>query len=101
MRRAPPGVNRTDTLHPYTTLCRSGLKLAAIKGLGDLVGRLALRTGFHGARDRVHELLSRNIDPGKIGALAPLLHILGIQRSIQHAAQLLLDRTSTRLHSSH
>src|SRR3546814_11292520 len=67
------GGRPTGLATPLSAEC--GRKLAAIKGLGDLVGRLALRTGFHGARDRVHELLSRNIDPGKVGALAQLLQI--------------------------
>src|SRR3546814_3396642 len=49
MARRPPRSTRTDTLFPYTTLCRSvGLGL----GLGDEVGLQVAQGGFQ-AVDRV------------------------------------------------
>src|SRR3546814_6246555 len=38
MIRRPPGSTRTDTLFPYTTLCRAGdLELAQVVGMGHAV----------------------------------------------------------------
>src|SRR3546814_16024023 len=45
MRRRPPIFTRTDTLFPYTTLCRSRDSVMHLQQMFGLDGRIALVTG--------------------------------------------------------
>src|SRR3546814_15601218 len=106
MTRGPPRSTRTDTLFPYTTLCRSmtysdaqsesrkgwvrmpaSLADQAYEGLLAAIGEGRLRPG-----DRVRET-----------ALAAELGIsrTPIREALQRLARDGLDRKSTRLNSSH
>src|SRR3546814_11165192 len=99
----PPGTTRTDTLFPYTTLCRS-LLYALNMALGAAVAALGLWLWMH--------------DAASVGmvavALALALRLLGLSHWIMWELSALfenigtvhdginsIDRKSTRLNSSH
>src|SRR3546814_1490666 len=102
MIRRPPRSTRTDTLFPYTTLFRSrdeGL-LAAVPALlfpgvaaahrqRQLVGELVVALREHGGRSRLLRIAE------KIGGVVPC------GEGKRRRDQVLEDRKSTRLNSSH
>src|SRR3546814_11287000 len=91
MIRRPPRSTRTDTLFPYTTLCRSGVEVDADAGIGevdaggDILDALlaATRTGAaaemvrvgQGAMDMTVNYLKARTQSGKLTCeLLGLLH---------------------------
>src|SRR3546814_20699951 len=100
MLRRPPRTTRTDTLFPYTTLCRSGRRLR-----GEHQHRVALAVGFEAVLCEAPE--------GVIAQRLPELvdadnHPLAGQELVDPVEQIqhdrcanVGDRKSTRLNSSH
>src|SRR3546814_16340892 len=98
MIRRPPRSTRTDTLFPYTTLCRSA-NSAFHHLLLDAAGSQCLKS-----------ILETMIDMPIITRSFFLYDVEDLQRSLQHHKDLVmalelrngdLDRKSTRLNSSH
>src|SRR3546814_6935034 len=87
MRRRPPIFTRTDTLFPYTTLCRKRDSVMNLQDMFGLDGRIALVTG--GSRG-----IGKMIVEGYLAAGAARVYI-----SARKTAQ--IDRKSKRLNSSH
>src|SRR3546814_14403691 len=131
MIRRPPGSTRTDTLFPYTTLFRSPHEAAAACGqavdqgqqaiivdpaAGLALGRRAqvvligvdLRKGLDRYDPRATQALDEQVarDREEIGVGAMDM-IDTVQRGapriafLNHVVDILLDRKSTRLNSSH
>src|SRR3546814_10983259 len=98
MLRRPPSSTRTDTLFPYTTLCRSVLLAVTA---GSVIGVVS---GYVGGR--VDSGLMRITDgflafPGLLIAMA-IIGVLGVGTlNTLLALAIGLDRKSTRLNSSH
>src|SRR3546814_4222381 len=94
MLRRPPRATRTDTLVPYTTLCRSDAdRRAGLEPPGDF-GLLAqaLEHGVtpqrdtHGMPFRVRQPLARGVEhESQIGGIA---RIIGARRSEEHTSEL-------------
>src|SRR3546814_13814121 len=80
MIRRPPRSTRTDTLFPYTTLCRSA---GAIEAQGNLRTRLVARFG-----DRLQDELDGGFVVGHVGRKTALVahgrgHALAIDELLQ------------------
>src|SRR3546814_16085927 len=101
MIRPPPISTRTDTLFPYTTLCRS-LRQRLRQGRlreADVIGEIADR-----ALAMFDELAQHHQAPVIADRLQDLRHFAGllleggeVHRGLEHRK----DRKSTRLNSSH
>src|SRR3546814_13970169 len=92
MIRRPPRSTRTDTLFPYTTLCRSrGFAVVAAE-----VRNLALRSSD--ASKDIEKLLAQTVSQLDVGA--NLVDSAG-QAMDEIVASVQKDRKSTRLNSSH
>src|SRR3546814_17016308 len=99
MRRRPPRSTRTDTLFPYTTLCRSIRDLTAAIAATDIDGpSLPEQPGVKAARlQAIKTEIARCL-------CDPQLDVEGVARRCGISARYvrrLLDRKSTRLNSSH
>src|SRR3546814_21009354 len=99
MIRRPPRSTRTDNLFPYTTLFRSSVGLPRPDRAGrhgcPEAWRRAAGCGFRGLNlfgvGAAHRL-----------AAGPAFHQPGIEaEQVEHAADRMVDRKSTRLNSSH
>src|SRR3546814_13266088 len=99
MRRRPPRSTRTDTLLPYTTLFRSGLRLALAglqRGIGEEGNQLAQARALvlfathetRGDRNQLVEVL----DPRFERALRLVGVVLAQSRAHQHVVALVLER---------
>src|SRR3546814_5128321 len=77
MRRRPPRSTRTDTLFPYTTLCRSEVQQALVVG-----DEVITNSGFFGVID--------SFDGDRIGLrIAPEVVVtIARQRSEEHTSEL-------------
>src|SRR3546814_17972388 len=116
MIRRPPRSTRTDTLFPYTTLCRSAFMHEAVADL-QLALRVKLRHARRGAGaagaavDRLvgveHGVAGIGFRPGRLAgpqdvadaADGRVLRVDDLHLLVEGAAQ--QDRKSTRLNSSH
>src|SRR3546814_9545087 len=105
MIRRPPRSTRTDTLFPYTTLCRS-LEAAADGDLAGAVigmphrGRLNVLTNIVGkSYDQIFKEFEGQIDPDSMQGSGDVKYHLG--QSGKFVARSGKDRKSTRLNSSH
>src|SRR3546814_21196219 len=89
MRQRPPGSTRTDTRCPYTTLVRSHDEQRD--------------RGEDRAREKVRAAASEPAEPGPVAHMADdrLDQQPGQRCGDPQARQLLEDRKSTRLNSSH
>src|SRR3546814_2601176 len=122
--RRPPRSTRTDTLFPYTTLCRStflavvhvtvdGLAVDSLDVVGEEVGNVFVGRPVHGytqlvavlGLELVFKVLPREqvgTEPVQVGELlVGQLIQLAVGRSGDRRADKVLDRQSTRLNSSH
>src|SRR3546814_20867048 len=89
MIRRPPGSTRTDTLFPYTTLCRSVL----LGGFAALSGLITLDAVAHA----IGVKCKGKVAAANIAAASEAFAC--IQRGMEEPAH--ADRKSTRLNSSH
>src|SRR3546814_21051462 len=98
MIRRPPRSTHTDTLFPYTTLCRSDDQRSHIVDLqvAELNKRLAVRRITVEVTEAAHAWLSRTGYDPSYGA-RPLRRL--VQTAI--GDPLARDRKSTRMNSSH
>src|SRR3546814_15155159 len=102
MIRRPPGITRTDTRFPNTTLCRPpGNALLAID-----YSQIELRLMAHFSGDpRLQAAFRDGLDIHQATAAEvfglPLDQVGGDQRRAAKAINFGLDRKSTRLNSSH
>src|SRR3546814_20083208 len=99
MIRRPPVSTRTDTLFPYTTLCRS---YNAIIPAGSYPAPLAglwlglFRRAKYAPRDRAFERREEGLQPPRDGVAGDAHgNVLGVGQIHDQ------DRKSTRLNSSH
>src|SRR3546814_1527161 len=92
MIRRPPRATRTDTLFPYTTLCRSILRLKVEDFLMEIFGKFVTKPS--GANDRASIAffflpiqVTGNSDPGNppLGIGHVMLQVLCIDRCTDHA----------------
>src|SRR3546814_13809932 len=92
MKQRPPRESRTDTLFPYTTLCRSP---AAVRAEGE--------RRRHGSRAALPEPRQRRRPALRAPASVAGLRRLEPRRLLGRSLALVLplDRKSTRLNSSH
>src|SRR3546814_14985228 len=101
MRRRPPRSTRTDTLFPYTTLCRSSSAFASIflKARQSLMATKAKSVGKAleaTASKRIRKLF------GNIHEAVEMPNLIEVQReSYEQFLRSDPDRKSTRLNSSH
>src|SRR3546814_15394592 len=99
MVRRPPRSTRTDTLFPYTTLCRSGLHGVVDQHAAVAAQAAALREfGIRANADRHHH--QRRIDDRAVLEPDAADAILAEDR-FGLCTQMHGDRKSTRLNSSH
>src|SRR3546814_12318915 len=89
MIRRPPRSTRTDTLFPYTTLFRSAVRAAALRGVRSSA------PGRAGAVDLVG-IDDESRVPGELHALAAVADDEALRFQSSEG-----DRKSTRLNSSH
>src|SRR3546814_15996242 len=83
--RRPPRSKRTDTLFPYTTPCRSGEKAGVTLGEAFDVTARAERTRYEKLSDRSYETGQQ----------------ITVKNAKAEAVEVVIDRKSTRLNSSH
>src|SRR3546814_18257827 len=99
MIRRPPRSTLTDTLLPYTTLFRSGVVAAMAAGITyrqlDYWVRTELVTPTHRV-DNPGEARGALFSPNDVILLRVVKELLDLGLSLQE-----IDRTSTRLNSSH
>src|SRR3546814_12877578 len=97
MIRRPPISTRTDTLFPYTTLFRSEFRIDgdAEVDAGKLAGGL-LQQRHDQAIDRPGQ--HRATDHDRVAGVLALDHLADLAR---HRFDVIEDRKSTRLNSSH
>src|SRR3546814_9223303 len=106
MIRRPPRSTRTDTLVPYTTLFRSGRPEVAVgvevfRAGGDRVGEAPLHPGLldHRAVDQREDVLPE--PEAQAHDALPDVEQRRARRGIVRVREVLRDRKSTRLNSSH
>src|SRR3546814_3627540 len=124
MIRRPPRSTRTDTLFPYTTLFRSpGVEPGADPAIASRRARQRVQPAYLGA-DRAGDVLDqrrieRGAQPDRLGEVGrrqcaeravqrfgpPIVardaESRDRRRNVEQLRQLLVDRKSTRLNSSH
>src|SRR3546814_11661559 len=98
MIRRPPRSTLTDTLFPYTTLFRSHLDLAA-EGPAEYLELHVAEAGA-GGRCGADRAVVFHKQVAAVG-LADLGHVALVGADLGERLQLLRDRKSTRLNSSH
>src|SRR3546814_2429626 len=104
MIRRPPRSTRTDTLFPYTTLFRALAALVGVAPIEGIVGaRVGVDRGEEDARIRVEDVLRAVAvvivdveDRDRAEAAA-----VRLARRDRGVVEVAIDRTSTRLNSSH
>src|SRR3546814_19194600 len=116
MIRRPPRSTRTDTPFPYTTLFRSDPDVAIVEdgvvltiGLGDLVEALRDQVGADAVAGHEGKRRLEEVEPSERRELVEhhqelmlaALARVAFQPLGQPAADLVEDRKSTRLNSSH
>src|SRR3546814_16649609 len=114
MYRLPPRSTRTDTLFPYTTLCRAGDRAVETEAFGNEAGQ---HRAAHGADAEEDPVKAAGLDAAMQAAgdeIGPEYGMRHESRRIEHvgdqqnghrpgegARRAAGDRKSTRLNSSH
>src|SRR3546814_11762396 len=108
MIRRPPGSTRTDTLFPYTTLCRSlgfveAFEIGHFGGVARLDQRFETRLDQVGDAAAEHGLFAEQVGFALFleGRLDDAAAAAADRRSVGERERLGIDRKSTRLNSSH